>query len=73
MSDESRNVEVYGYLVGPGMEDIAEPAVVEIEIRADGKVVWVHVNGATALRCCRIGEVVINDHRSEQKRTQEHP
>jgi hypothetical protein len=37
--------------------------VVELEIRHDGKVVWLNVNGATVARVCRIEELHITDNR----------
>jgi hypothetical protein len=44
--------------------DINEPEHVEIEIHHDGTVIWIHVDGITRLRACRIKHpVVINDHR----------
>jgi hypothetical protein len=46
------------------MVDVTAPTLVEIEVRADGTVVWVHVNGITALRACRIGKLVVTDHRT---------
>jgi hypothetical protein len=44
--------------------DITEPENgVEVEIRADGTVLWVHVDGVTVLRICRIQtSVSVNDH-----------
>lgn len=47
------------------LSDYTSPATVEVEIRADGKVVWVTVDGVTRLRACRIGELVITDNREE--------
>jgi hypothetical protein len=49
------------------MQDITAPEHgVEIEIREDGTVIWVHVNGVTALRICRIPYLVLTDHRRTQ-------
>lgn len=45
------------------MKDITAPDVVEVEIRSDGKVVWINVDGKCALRACRIKRLVINDGR----------
>ncbi len=46
--------------------DINKPEYVEIEIRHDGTVIWIHVDGITRFRACRIKHpVVINDHRPE--------
>lgn len=36
---------------------------VEIQIRNDGKVIWVHVDGVTVLRICQIPELRISDAR----------
>lgn len=58
-----KNNNVAGVQVNQGTEfilpsiDITEPAYeVEIEIREDKKVLWVHVNGQTVLRICRIAK-----------------
>jgi hypothetical protein len=45
------------------MIDIVKPDHVELEISADGKTVYVHVNGITAFRAGHIGELTLNDHR----------
>jgi hypothetical protein len=47
--------------------DITEPmGPVEIEVKDDGSVIWVHTDGRTVLRICRItDEVIVNDHRGE--------
>lgn len=47
------------------MMDLTAPQDVEIEIRHDGKVVWVHVEGVTKLRACRIVNLQVIDHRNE--------
>lgn len=39
------------------MVDITAPKTVEIQVRQDGKVVWVNVDGNCKLRCCRINEL----------------
>jgi hypothetical protein len=50
------------------MLDIAEPEHVGVEIREDGKVLWVHVNGVTVLRICRISHLqIINYHNSDEE------
>lgn len=36
---------------------------VEIQIRHDGRVLWIHVDGKTVLRCCRIRHLEIMDQR----------
>ena len=44
----------------PGMLDITEPNYgVQIQVRGDKKVVWVHVDGATVLRICRISALEV--------------
>ena len=43
--------------------DITAPEVIEIEIRDDGKVIWVHTQEGTVLRVCRIGKLILTDHR----------
>lgn len=47
--------------------DIAEPQTdVEVEIRADGKVLWVNVEGKCVLRICRIeSDITIKDKRED--------
>lgn len=46
--------------------DIADSKVVEIEIRDDGKVLWVNVDGVCRLRFYEPGEIIIIDHRKKQ-------
>lgn len=37
---------------------------VEVEVKDNGSVIWVHTDGRTVLRICRITDtVIINDHR----------
>jgi len=43
--------------------DITAPKIVEIQIRHDGKVVWIHINGETVLRICQIGDLRLTDDR----------
>lgn len=43
--------------------DITKPEHVEIQIRNDGKVIWIHIDGITRLRICQIPLLVINDER----------
>lgn len=43
------------------MVDINAPAVVQVQIRADRKVLWVNIDGVCRLRCCLIGELTIVD------------
>jgi hypothetical protein len=45
------------------MLDVAEPAVLEIEIREDSSVVWVNVDGRTVFRACRIEKLIVADNR----------
>lgn len=41
--------------------DITAPEVeVEVQVRNDKKVIWVHVDGKTVLRICRIPKLTIN-------------
>ena len=49
------------------MNDITGAKLVEIEIRDDGKVLWVHVNGQTETRICSIETLKITDHRPNQE------
>ena len=44
-----------------GMVDITSPEVVQIEISADRKIIWVNVDGVCRLRACRI-ECLPKDH-----------
>ena len=45
--------------------DITQPeGEVQVQIRADGSVLWVHVEGQTVLRICRISKLVIQDERT---------
>ena len=44
--------------------DITEPDYVEIQIDWEGKTIWVHVDGITRLRACRIrNPIIISDER----------
>jgi hypothetical protein len=45
------------------MLDVNAPNIVQFEVSADGKMVYVHADGVTLLRAGRVGEVVITDHR----------
>lgn len=45
------------------MQDITAPEFVEIAIRDDGAVIWINVDGVTALRACRIKNLVLTDYR----------
>jgi len=53
--------EEHGTLV-----DINEPDYVEVQIDWAGKVIWVHVDGITRLRACRIkNPIIISDERKK--------
>lgn len=45
--------------------DVAAKTPVEVEIRADGTVLWVHHKGITVLRVCQIPSLTITDHRKD--------
>jgi len=45
------------------MLDINDPAIVDIEIRPDGKMVWIHISGTTEVRINRIGALLLTDRR----------
>ncbi len=47
--------------------DVTAPKIVQIQIRNDGKVVWINVDGLCVLRCCQIGEIHIEDERIKRK------
>jgi hypothetical protein len=48
--------------------DITAPKFgVEVEIREDGKVLWVHVDGVSVLRICQIDRLEVNDHRASPR------
>jgi hypothetical protein len=40
---------------------------VQVEIREDGKVLWVSIDGVTVLRICKIPSLEVNDCRDEGK------
>jgi len=42
------------------MLDVTAPENVEIQIKGDGKVIWIDVNGICVFRACRIGELTLN-------------
>jgi hypothetical protein len=49
--------------------DVTAPqAGVEVQVSSDGKVLWVHVDGLTVLRICRIPDLAINDPGYERQR-----
>jgi hypothetical protein len=45
------------------MVDITAPKGVQVQIRADGKVLWVNVDGKCVLRCCQIEVLDVEDAR----------
>jgi hypothetical protein len=45
------------------MVDITAPNIVEVQVRYDGRVVWVNVDGLCRLRACQIGNLAIHDSR----------
>lgn len=47
------------------MLDVTAPEHVQVQIRGDGKVVWVNIDGACAFRACRIGEFELTDGRKQ--------
>jgi hypothetical protein len=58
-------------LYKPSQEEIMNIALditapnhsVQIEIREDGQVIWVNIDGVCALRVCRIPKLELNDSR----------
>jgi hypothetical protein len=50
------------------MGDITGAKIVEVLIRADGKVLWINVNGFCRLRICQIEKIEINDQRPKGRR-----
>ena len=49
------------------LTDITGPGIVEIQVRADGKVVWVNVDGICRLRCCQIKQLKLDDERPKEE------
>jgi hypothetical protein len=47
------------------MLDITAPKGVQVQIRADGKVLWVNVDGKCVLRCCQIEVLDVDDARPD--------
>jgi len=52
--------------------DFNSPALVEMSVREDGKVVWVNVDGKCALRASQIQNLVLQDERDTAKTSQDH-
>jgi Lon protease-like protein len=44
--------------------DITGAAIVEVRVRADGRVLWVNVDGICRLRVCQIDQIEVEDERS---------
>lgn len=40
--------------------DVTAPAMVEVQVSGDGKVLWINVDGRCLFRACRIGQIRIN-------------
>lgn len=51
-------------IVGKQM-DITGANIVDVQIRADGTVIWVNVDGVCKLRICRIEKLTVEDNRPE--------
>lgn len=52
--------------------DLTGPGVVQVEIREDGTVLWVNVDGICKLRACRIGKITVEDNRKSSRNSCEH-
>jgi len=46
--------------------DITAPKAVQIDIREDGKVLWINVDGICRLRCCQIELLEVEDRRTKK-------
>lgn len=51
------------HILGNLLDIYAPEEGVQVEIRADGKVLWVSVDGSTALRICKIPQIDVVDRR----------
>jgi hypothetical protein len=49
------------------MPDITAPKFVEIQIKDDGKVVWINTENGCQLRACQIKVLELNDHRTNKQ------
>jgi hypothetical protein len=51
---------------GPQMIDITAPSLAEIQIRSDGAVLWINVDGVCRLRICGLkpANLILNDERT---------
>lgn len=55
----------------PQFLDITAPKMgVQIDIRSDGKVIWVSVDGITVLRVCQIPRLIIKDNQYDANKAQ---
>lgn len=45
------------------MLDVSHPKEIEVLIRADGKILWINVDGVCLLRACKIKHINIVDER----------
>lgn len=62
----SKHIQPTKHLPSSQLLDITAPEIaVEVEIRGDGKVLWVNIDGECALRVCQIPELTIIDHRDD--------
>jgi hypothetical protein len=46
--------------------DMTAPEVVQIQVDASGETVWINVDGVCRLRCCRVGQIEIEDNRRDE-------
>lgn len=44
--------------------DITGPVIVQIQIRNDGDVIWINVDGMCRMRICRISALYLDDDRN---------
>lgn len=47
------------------MLDVTSPEYLEIEISDSGNVIWIHVDGITVFRACRIANLTVHDNRKK--------
>lgn len=53
----------------PALVDITGAEIVDVEIRDDGKVLWVNTERGCVLRICRIKNVEVIDRRTQGEKT----
>lgn len=53
----------------PQQIDLTGPELVQIEIKSDGKVLWVNVDGVCVFRACRIKYLTVSDNRNKTERS----